>query len=97
MSKISTWSSKTPALLSTGLLILYLLISGNSIDAQTIDANDITIDTALANQVDTVNEPDRMADDFITASLVIAEPGEVMYSILGHAALHMLCPHYNLD
>lgn len=40
---------------------------------------------------------DRLADDFITASLVIADPGDVMYSILGHAALRMQCPTFNLD
>ena len=40
---------------------------------------------------------DRLADDFVLVSLVIAEPGDVLYSILGHAAIHMQCPYYNLD
>ena len=48
-------------------------------------------------QSDSKPEPDRMADDFVIASLVIAEPGEVLYSILGHAALHMQCPYYGFD
>lgn len=30
-------------------------------------------------------------------SLLIAEPGEILYSILGHAALRMQCPYYDLD
>jgi len=40
---------------------------------------------------------DRMADDFVTVSLVIADPDEVLYSTLGHAALHLQCPVFNLD
>ncbi len=41
--------------------------------------------------------PDRMADDFVSVGLLIADRGEVLYSILGHAALHMQCPYYGLD
>lgn len=40
---------------------------------------------------------DRTADDFVTVSLVVADPGSVLYSRLGHAALHMQCPSFNLD
>lgn len=40
---------------------------------------------------------DRMAEDFVTVSLVIAEPGEVLYSAFGHAMLHLRCPSFNLD
>ena len=42
-------------------------------------------------------EPDRLAEDFVSVSLIVAEPGEVLYSILGHACLHLQCPYYNLD
>lgn len=42
-------------------------------------------------------EPDRTAEDFVKVSLLIAEPGEILYSILGHAALRMQCPYYDLD
>ncbi|MBR1785620.1 MAG: DUF4105 domain-containing protein [Paludibacteraceae bacterium] len=42
-------------------------------------------------------EPDRMADDFISVSLVVAERGEVLYTILGHACLRLRCPYYDLD
>lgn len=41
--------------------------------------------------------PDRLADDFVQAGLVVAEPGDVLYSILGHACLHLQCPAYGLD
>ena len=40
---------------------------------------------------------DRLAPDFVTVSLVVAEPYEVLYSTLGHAALHLQCPIFNLD
>ena len=42
-------------------------------------------------------EPDRMADDFITVSLLVADAGDMLYSILGHAALRLQCPYYELD
>lgn len=42
-------------------------------------------------------EPDRMAEDFVQVGLLIAEPGDVLYTILGHAALHLRCDYYNLD
>ena len=40
---------------------------------------------------------DRLAEDFVTVSLVVCDPGDVLYSILGHAALRMQCPTFNLD
>lgn len=43
---------------------------------------------------DTIN---REAEDFVTVSLVVCEPYEVLYSSLGHAALRLQCPVYDLD
>ena len=40
---------------------------------------------------------DRYAEDFITASLLVADPGRILYSTLGHACLRMQCPTYDLD
>lgn len=40
---------------------------------------------------------DRNADDFVTVSLLVAEPSEVLYSGFGHCALRMQCPTYNMD
>lgn len=40
---------------------------------------------------------DRNSEDFVTVSLVICDPYEVLYSSLGHAALRLQCPTYNLD
>lgn len=37
------------------------------------------------------------SSNFVTASLLVASPGEAIYSQLGHAALRMECPRYRLD
>lgn len=40
---------------------------------------------------------DRTADDFVTVSVVVCNPYEVLYSSLGHAALRLQCPAFDLD
>lgn len=40
---------------------------------------------------------DRLAPDFVHVSLVVAEPGGILYSAFGHAMLHLQCPTFNLD
>ena len=40
---------------------------------------------------------DRTAEDFVIASLMIADPGTLFYSVLGHACLRMQCPTFGLD
>lgn len=37
------------------------------------------------------------SSNFVTASLLIASPGEAIYSQFGHAAIRMECPVHNLD
>ena len=37
------------------------------------------------------------SSNFVTASMIVASPGEAIYSELGHAALRMECPRYRLD
>lgn len=37
------------------------------------------------------------SSNFVTASLLVASPGEAIYSQLGHAAIRMECPVHNLD
>lgn len=37
------------------------------------------------------------ADDFVIASLVVADPGDILYSRVGHVGLHMRCPDHGLD
>lgn len=36
-------------------------------------------------------------EDFVIASLLVASPGDVLYSCVGHACLRMQCPEHNLD
>ena len=40
---------------------------------------------------------DRMAEDFVEAYIVIADPGGSLYSVLGHCALRLKCDAFNLD
>ena len=47
---------------------------------------------AMGQSTDTIDR----ADDFVIASLVVADPGSVLYSRVGHVGLHMECPDYNL-
>lgn len=42
-------------------------------------------------------QPDRLADGFVKAGLVVAEPGDELYGVLGHVCLHLQCPYYGLD
>lgn len=35
--------------------------------------------------------------DFVRAYYVVAEPGGALYSVYGHACLHLVCPAYGLD
>ncbi len=43
----------------------------------------------------TTVKPD--SSNFVTASFIVASPGEEIYSNLGHATLRMECPSYKLD
>lgn len=49
-------------------------------------------DTASAVNPDTITD-----ENFVIASLIVADPGDVLYSRVGHVALHMKCPTHNLD
>lgn len=40
---------------------------------------------------------DRLAPDFVQVGLVVVDPGEALYTVLGHAALHLRCPVFDLD
>lgn len=37
------------------------------------------------------------ADDFVSASILVATPSDVLYSCAGHASLRLQCPYYDLD
>ncbi len=40
---------------------------------------------------------DRAAEDFVTVSLLVADPGAASYSVFGHACLRMQCSAFDLD
>ena len=73
-------------------LSLLLLVAGPlSVSAQIVDAEGQYVDTVFNDNVD------RSADDFVIASLLVADPGTVMYSVLGHACLRLQCPAFGMD
>lgn len=39
----------------------------------------------------------RDAEGFVTASLMVAAPGDRLYSVLGHAYIRMQCPTFDMD
>lgn len=54
----------------------------------------ITCFAQTANSNDSVN---RLADNFVKTSLMVAAPGDEIYSLWGHACFRMQCPTYQLD
>lgn len=36
-------------------------------------------------------------EDFVIASIIVADPGKALYSGAGHVAIHMRCPEHSLD
>ena len=74
-------------------IILSLLLFAASVSAQ-----DPAMTVAERNAMQGFNDTiDRTAEDFVTVSLVVCDPEDVLYSALGHAALHLQCPAFNLD
>lgn len=54
--------------------------------------------TLHAEDTDTVRQQELwQQQDFVRAYYVVAEPGGALYSVFGHACLHMVCPAYGLD
>lgn len=75
-------------------LYIMLLLLASTI----VRANGDTLSVAERNAQLGFNDTiDRMAEDFVEVSLVVCDPEDVLYSALGHAALHLQCPAFNLD
>ena len=70
---------------------LSFLIGTFSVSAQTKDTEQQYVDTIFHDNVD------RTAEDFVIASLLVADPGTVLYSVLGHACIRLQCPAFGLD
>ena len=56
-----------------------------------MDAEGQYVDTVFNDHVD------RTAEDFVIASLLVADPGTVMYTVLGHACIRLQCPTFDMD
>ena len=41
--------------------------------------------------------PEEVDSNFVIASIIVADPGDVLYSTVGHVGIHMQCPEHNLD
>ena len=73
------------------LVLLLSLIGTFSVSAQIVDAQGQYVDTVFNDNVD------RTAEDFVTVSLMIVDPGVEFYTVLGHACLRLQCPTFALD
>ena len=73
------------------LLLLLSLIGVLPASAQIVDAQGQYVDTVFNDNVD------RTAEDFVISSLLVADPGTVLYSVLGHACIRLQCPAFGLD
>lgn len=79
--------------------IVYILLFLYSLSANlSAQEGERTLSVAERNAQMGFNDTiDRLADDFVTVSLIVSEPGEILYSVLGHACLHLQCPTFGLD
>ncbi len=75
-----------------GLLMICALPFG--VMAQTVDGRIIEESVEKTNEQSLDNITD---ENFVTASLIVAEPSNVIYSVMGHCALRMECPSEQLD
>lgn len=44
-----------------------------------------------------INLTAQVDDDFVIASVIVADPGKALYSGAGHVGIHMRCPEHSLD
>lgn len=59
------------------------------------NGQDVEIDSLERERQDSLAITE--ADDFVTASILVATPAAVLYSCVGHASIRLQCPHYELD
>ena len=67
------------------------MIGTHTLSAQIVDEQGQYVDTVFHDNVD------RTAEDFVIASLLVADPGTVLYSVLGHTCIRLQCPSFGLD
>ena len=78
-------------------MVLWLMLPLGAV-SQSAVAQEQSLSVAERNAAQGFNDTiDRLAPDFVTVSLVVCDPGEVLYSVLGHACLHLQCPSFGMD
>ena len=70
--------------------ILFVLFT-SLVSALPMSAKEQYVDPVFG---DTIN---RSAEDFVKVSLLVADPGTAIYSVMGHACLRMQCPAFDMD
>lgn len=79
-----------------GMVCLFLLPLG--VRAQGTSVTDKKPSVAERNALQGFNDTiDRLAEDFITVSLVVCDPGKMLFSSFGHSALRLQCPVFGRD
>ncbi len=73
------------------LVLLFLCLVSCQLQAQNVFM------PASCVSKETAEPADRLSDDFVRTSLMIAAHGDVLYSILGHICFRLQCPAYGLD
>lgn len=73
------------------LLGLFACAWGRADDAHTVSVAERNAQMGFNDTID------RMAEDFVEAYVVIADPGMQLYSVLGHCALRLKCPSFDMD
>lgn len=73
------------------LTFLSLIIGTQFVSAQIVDAKGQYVDTTFNDNIN------RAEEDLVVASLLIADPGTILYSVLGHACIRLQCPTFYMD
>lgn len=73
------------------VVLLSLFLCAPQLFAQIVDEQGQYVDTTFHDNVD------RTAEDFVIASLLVADPGTVLYTVLGHACIRLQCPTFGMD
>lgn len=71
--------------------ILLLMLAMMMASAMPMLAKEQYVDPVFGDTID------RTAEDFVTVSLLVADPGTYLYSVFGHMCIRMQCPTFQLD
>ena len=80
------------------LEIVLVLLLPMGVRAQNASVVEKELTVAERNAAQGFNDTiDRSAPDFVKAYYVVTQPGGALYSVYGHACLHLVCPAFGLD